>query len=128
MRYFMMSCLIFVGCDGGGGGGIDPGPEPAASQFPAPSNVKCAEHAEAGISDAGEGGDAMTLTFDASDPCAPPTSVCANTGWLVYYDNGRCVAGTCTWDTLFQSCNHGCYTDGCRNIFTASTEPHLNAP
>ncbi len=123
MRCFL-AFLFLVACDGGGGG-YDVGPEPDASQFPPPSNVTCLAWP---TTDAGDAGDAAEAV-DAGNPCPPPPSTCADKGWLVYYDDGRCVPGnTCVWDTLFRPCNGGCSENGCVQIFTASVEPHLASP
>ncbi len=46
--------------------------------------------------------------------CPNPPSVCANSDWLVYYENGRCVDGGCVWDTLWLQCQiHDCKQGYC---------------
>jgi hypothetical protein len=48
--------------------------------------------------------------------CALPPSVCADgtdDHWLVYYDNGQCVAGQCAWQKLRTYCAYGCDSGGC---------------
>jgi len=84
----------------------------------------------AGGGDPGVGLDATDL--DASGPaapavacdvdaggdsglCPPPSSVCADSTWLVFYDNGQCVAGQCTWEKRYIECVVGwCIRDGCQ--------------
>jgi hypothetical protein len=48
-----------------------------------------------------------SATVDGDAVCASPPSQCAESWWLVYYDNGRCVAGWCMWDTGFVDCGEG---------------------
>jgi hypothetical protein len=46
--------------------------------------------------------------------CSPPPSACAaDSDWLIYYDNGQCVAGQCAWETRRVYCNYGCDSGGC---------------
>jgi hypothetical protein len=48
--------------------------------------------------------------------CALPPSVCADDTdhrWLVYYDDGQCVAGQCAWQKLRTYCAYGCADGAC---------------
>lgn len=54
--------------------------------------------------------------------CAPPPSVCAETEgsyWLVYYDNGQCMAGQCAWQKIRRYCSNGCARGACVSHLTA---------
>ena len=54
--------------------------------------------------------------------CAPPPSVCADDAgsyWLVYYDNGQCMAGQCAWQKIRQFCNDRCWNGACASHPTA---------
>jgi len=90
---------------GGDGGsvGLDSGPDAtdldAAATDPPP--LAC---------DADAGGEARL--------CPPPPSVCADTSTLVYYDNGQCVSGQCTWDKRSVRCSlpNVCWIDGCQGL------------
>jgi hypothetical protein len=53
-----------------------------------------------------------------SGVCVPPPSVCASTVWLVYYDQGECDAGQCTWQERYARCADGCASGACRGPFT----------
>lgn len=64
--------------------------------------------------------------------CAPPPSVCAvskspaaDRGWLVYYDNGVCMAGQCVWQARDLYCPNGCFSGTCSS---GSTVPSPTAP
>jgi hypothetical protein len=85
--------------DGAPGLGLDatdldaPGPDPA----PVPCG---ADAAEAGF-------------------CPLPNSVCANSRWLVFYDNAQCVSGSCTWEKRYVDCGSiGCFVGRCQPPFT----------
>jgi hypothetical protein len=54
-----------------------------------------------------------STSADASDVCPFPQSVCADSKWLVYYDNGRCVAGSCVWETRYTACPMSCTGHDC---------------
>ena len=54
--------------------------------------------------------------------CAPPPSVCADdegSYWLVYYDNGQCMAGQCAWQKIRKYCSNGCWDGACASGPTA---------
>jgi hypothetical protein len=53
--------------------------------------------------------------LDASDPCPPPASACADSKYLVYYDDGQCVAGSCVWQVRYFNCGQGCSFGGCNS-------------
>jgi hypothetical protein len=50
--------------------------------------------------------------------CVLPPSRCANGLWLVYYDNGQCVGGWCTWDKRYVNCGGACYSGSCQPLLT----------
>jgi hypothetical protein len=50
--------------------------------------------------------------------CPPPPSRCASYRWLVFYDNGECVSGSCSWEKRYADCAYGCIHDACRAPFT----------
>ena len=56
-----------------------------------------------------------------SGVCPLPASVCADSFWLVYYDDGQCGAGLCSWQATDHFCSGGCRLGGC--ISAASTAP-----
>jgi hypothetical protein len=49
---------------------------------------------------------------DAAAACPLPHSVCLG-GRVLYYDNGACVAGQCTWEERLLSCPSTCYQGAC---------------
>lgn len=77
-----------------------------------------------------------TGTKDAAVECDLPTSTCAvsvacDAGlssclpwspWIVFYQNGRCVAGRCVWDEGYFECggNSRCGSGGCMQILTTA--------
>jgi hypothetical protein len=79
-----------------------------APPAPAPPQVSCDEDAS---------GDAAL--------CSPPASVCADDYWLVYYDNGQCVSGQCTWQTPQHYCDYGCIDGACRSRPTVPANPPI---
>jgi hypothetical protein len=54
--------------------------------------------------------------------CPPPRSVCADQTWLVYYDNGQCVSGQCTWEKRYIRCSVAlaCWFGACQGSITAA--------
>ena len=101
------------GSFGGGGGPVEAGP-PATF--------------DASVSDASEPGvalDATTLAAAGPDPapvacdvdgaaCPLPESRCADSQWLTFYDDARCVAGQCAWQKRYFACGgFGCYGSAC---------------
>jgi hypothetical protein len=62
----------------------------------------------------GCGADAAEAGF-----CPVPHSLCADSPWLVFYDNAQCVSGSCTWDKRYVSCGTiGCFLGQCQIPFT----------
>ena len=55
---------------------------------------------------------------DAADEgglCPLPRSQCADGRWLVYFDNGACVSGQCSWEQRYVDCSTlGCFLGACR--------------
>lgn len=47
------------------------------------------------------------------DTCTLPPSVCADSHWLAYFDNGVCVNGTCQLVTKYHWCVTGCTGGSC---------------
>jgi hypothetical protein len=84
--------IFFVGLtDAGGGCMVHLPPEPD------PPPVACG--AEAG---------------DDAGPCPLPPSTCGDSQWLVYYDDGQCVAGQCVWQKRHRGCGGGgCFKGAC---------------
>jgi hypothetical protein len=64
------------------------------------------------------GPDPPPLACDAGGDaglCPPPHSECADPNWLVYYDNGQCVSGQCTWDKRYVECSVvSCFDGACQ--------------
>ncbi len=48
-----------------------------------------------------------------SDECTLPRSVCADSHWAAYFDNGTCVNGTCELVTKYYYCETGCSGGAC---------------
>jgi hypothetical protein len=83
-----------------------------------------------GAGDLGLGLDATDLDAAGPDPsplacdadagsdaglCPPPHSECADSEWLVYYDNGQCVSGQCTWEKRYVECSIvSCFGGACQ--------------
>jgi hypothetical protein len=75
---------------------------------------------------------ACTGSADAGVECDLPPSTCAlpagcdadlatcmlYSGWIVYYENGRCVAGRCVWDQRYFQCENTsrCTQGACMSI------------
>jgi hypothetical protein len=59
----------------------------------------------------------MACGPDAGAPadveCPLPPSVCTGAGTLVYYDNGTCVSGACTWQSHYHFCSSTCANGAC---------------
>ena len=70
----------------------------------------------AAAASAGAAGAAGASAHD--DLCAPPPSVCGDSVTLVYYTDGACVEGRCTWTQVQQICDYGCDVYGCSYPFT----------
>jgi hypothetical protein len=81
----------------------------------------------------GVGFDATNLNAPGPDPspvgcgadaaeagfCPLPYSVCADSRWLVFYDNAQCVSGSCAWEKRYLDCGSiGCFVGQCRPPFT----------
>jgi hypothetical protein len=56
-------------------------------------------------------------------PCSPPPSVCADSQWLVYFDNGQCVTEQCAWQKVRQYCGNGCTNGACSSRPTVPLPP-----
>jgi hypothetical protein len=54
-----------------------------------------------------------------SGDCPPPRSVCGAGGWLIYFDQGECVAGQCAWQKQYTHCQYGCSNGACGGLPTA---------
>jgi hypothetical protein len=53
--------------------------------------------------------------------CPPPRSACLDSAWLVYYDQGECVAGQCSWQVRYGYCGgNGCVSGAC--VFVATPQ------
>jgi len=47
--------------------------------------------------------------------CGLPPSRCADSRWLVYYDDGQCILGQCAWEKRYVDCAAiGCFYGACR--------------
>src|SRR5678816_547520 len=67
-----------------------------------------------------DAGAVASTTCDAGKPspyldyaCQLPPSVCADSHWAAYFDNGTCVNGTCQLVTKYHYCATGCSGGGC---------------
>ncbi|MGO9838539.1 MAG: hypothetical protein ACLP1X_30525 [Polyangiaceae bacterium] len=55
----------------------------------------------------------------ATPLCPLPPSACADGEWLVYYDDGQCVAGACAWQKRYRFCGGSeCIGGACGSIGT----------
>jgi len=55
----------------------------------------------------------------ATPVCPLPPSACASSAWLVYYDDGQCVAGACSWQKKDRYCGDlGCMHGACGSVGT----------
>lgn len=73
---------------------------------PSPPQVSC---------DGSGGGDAGV--------CPPPRSVCVSGLWLLFYDQGECVSGQCSWQERYVVCADGCASGAC--IIGVATPPPM---
>lgn len=77
-----------------------------------PPVISCTVPTDAGC-------DPFSTTCDAGKPvyldyiCELPPSVCADSHWAAYFDNGTCVNGTCQLVTKYHYCATGCSNGGC---------------
>ena len=55
----------------------------------------------------------MVSCADAASSCAMPPSVCADSSWLAYFDDGACVDGQCHLVTKYYFCETGCSKGAC---------------
>jgi hypothetical protein len=75
--------------------------------------------------DASDDAAALVTGCDAGPPvqqygeCMMPPSVCADSHWAAYFDDGTCVNGKCELVTKYHYCETGC--TGGRCISTGST-------
>lgn len=58
---------------------------------------------------------------DDAGACALPPSVCVDTRWLEYFDNGVCADGGCQFNVEWHYCDDHCADGGC--AFYHSTLP-----
>lgn len=96
-----------------------PNPPPVVD----PPIIACTLPTEAGACDAGDPSDADdagdAATCDAGpvyygNPCALPPSVCADSHWAAYFDDGTCGAdGECVLVTKYHYCATGCSYGAC---------------
>ena len=110
MRLLFLS-VFFAACSNG-----PPAPPPTVD----PPVVACNVPSDAGTCDpfATPDADADGGTCDAGapagDPCALPPSVCADSHWAAYFDNGVCGAdGKCELVTKYHYCETGCLQGAC---------------
>jgi hypothetical protein len=67
---------------------------------------------------------ACNAAADDGGLCPLPPSTCADRRWLVYYDNGQCVSGQCTWGKRYLDCGTiGCFFGACQYPPTAQAAP-----
>jgi hypothetical protein len=59
----------------------------------------------------------------ATGECPLPPSACADSRWLVYYDDGQCIAGSCSWKMKDSYCSLGCSQGACGSIGTVPPGP-----
>jgi len=96
-----------------------PNPPPVVD----PPVIACTLPTEAGACDAGDPSDADdagdAAACDAGpvyygNPCALPPSVCADSHWAAYFDDGTCGAdGKCVLVTKYHYCATGCSYGAC---------------
>lgn len=93
--------------------------------------------AQSTATDAGSLQDAQSSFIDAGQPvvdaglqrepyCEPARSVCANTEWVAYFDDGRCSSGMCQFTTKYHYCPGGCVDGLCathQSGFVGGTAP-----
>jgi len=80
----------------------------------APPDVACTGDADAGVEC-----DLPTSTCAVPVDCDADLTSCMNASfWLVYYENGRCVAGHCVWDQRYFQCSKTsvCSRGACASI------------
>jgi hypothetical protein len=58
-----------------------------------------------------------------SGVCPLPASTCADSEWLVYYDDGQCTSGLCTWQKKELFCTYRCFQGACGSRPTAPLSP-----
>jgi hypothetical protein len=144
-EHFALAFGFVVGC---GNSGDPSGPPPAvqppviactAAPVPAPADASTdaqavdadksgtdgAADAEAGI-DAGPGLNDPDAEAPYQDSCAIPPSTCADNHWLAYFDDGRCVNGTCELIAKYHYCTVGCSEGSCQSNSGGSTAPSSN--
>jgi hypothetical protein len=62
-----------------------------------------------------------------SSVCPLPASVCTDSSWLVYYDDGQCVVGLCAWQARDHYCSGVCRSGACvDNEPTAPPPPYMS--
>ena len=86
-----------------------------------PPVVACTMPVDAGACPDASSDDAEALVTgcDAGPPtpyyseCMMPPSVCADSHWAAYFDDGTCVSGKCELVTKYHYCETGCSHGAC---------------
>jgi hypothetical protein len=74
--------------------------------------MDASDDAAAGDASADAGPDSGTAGY-WYDTCQLPPSVCADSHWAAYFDNGTCDGHTCQLVTKYHYCATGCFGGGC---------------
>lgn len=96
----------------------------------------------ASLADAGDASDGdatldaepavLEAGVDASPPmqgyCTPEPSVCANSEWVAYFDDGRCMGSSCNFTTKYHFCAGGCLNGLCAQHDHSVGGPTLAGP
>jgi hypothetical protein len=108
------------GSSAGGNGGLDASGISQGGHPSATGGHGGAVHVEAPVVHCGpmDGGGGAAGASSHDDSCAPPPSLCGNSVTLVYYTDGACIDGRCTWTQEQQICDYGCDANGCTFPFT----------
>jgi hypothetical protein len=108
--------------------GSDPSPVIVLPLDAAPPFVPCTPRSEdAGDAEIAEESDAPPDEYgadssddsEASTPvCLLPHSFCLDENWLVYFEGGQCVDGTCRYTQRVLNCQGSCNGVGCGRAST----------
>lgn len=120
---FQVSVLLLLGlvlfhCGKTADEAADAGPTGDAATRTPPTTDAGATDAASAVKDASLTPDAATppnvscTTADASACDSIPPSVCAAFDTLVYFSDGACVDGACTWKQTSMQCVQGYCTNG----------------
>jgi hypothetical protein len=100
-------------------------PDVNAPPVVTPPTIACSPPPpDGGCDDAGDSGDDAACDGGPVyyyDKCTLPPSVCADSHWAAYFDDGVCVNGTCELVTKYHYCDTGCSGGAC--ISNRSTAP-----